>query len=181
MFGTRTDEQLISRALSGSERAWFAIIARYEQQLYNYCLRMTGNPDDAMDVLQDVLLSVYRNLATYRGDGVFVGWLFRIASFRCTDYYRRKGKDRLTDHDIEVMDETPAKDTTDNGKLLRLLSELTTDQRHVIELKFFQHFTFAEIAMQLGISSNTAKSRVYAALNKLRGHSYFANQMRERG
>ena len=63
-FGKTTDEQLIHKALAGSERAWFALVKRYEKRLYNYSLRMTGSPDDAMDVLQDVFMSVYRNLAT---------------------------------------------------------------------------------------------------------------------
>jgi RNA polymerase sigma-70 factor (ECF subfamily) len=48
------------------------------------------------------------------------------------------------------------------------MSLLPTDQKHVVELKFFQHFTFDEISGQLGISSNTAKSRLYAALKKMR-------------
>jgi RNA polymerase sigma-70 factor (ECF subfamily) len=53
---------------------------------------MTGSPDDAMDILQDILISLYRNLPSYRGDGAFAAWMFRIASFRCTDYYRKKGR-----------------------------------------------------------------------------------------
>jgi RNA polymerase sigma-70 factor (ECF subfamily) len=50
-----------------------------------------------------------------------------------------------------------------------MLASLPNEQRQVIELKFFQNFTFDEIAGQLGISSNTAKSRLYAALKKMRG------------
>lgn len=47
-----------------------------------------------------------------------------------------------------------------------MMSSLPSEPKQAIELKFFQHFTFDEIAGQLGISSNTAKSRVYAALKK---------------
>ncbi len=56
-----------------------------------------------------------------------------------------------------------------NDEIIGLLALLPMDQRQVIELKFFQNFTFDEIASQLGISSNTAKSRLYAALKKMRG------------
>ena len=171
MFGKTTDEKLIQRALDGSERAWFALIKRYEKRLYNYALRMTGNPDDAMDVLQDVLLSVYRNLSSYRADGVFAAWLFRIASFRCTDFYRKKGRQFPSTDDVDIADES-ATDFVDNINgnkgLTALVSSLPTDQKHVVELKFFQHFTFDEISAQLGVSSNTAKSRLYAALKKMR-------------
>jgi RNA polymerase sigma-70 factor (ECF subfamily) len=173
-FGITTDEQLIHKALAGSERAWFALVKRYEKRLYNYSLRMTGSPDDAMDVLQDVLMSVYRNLASYRGEGVFAAWLFRIATFRCTDYFRRSKRQFTSTDDVDVLDDsgTDIADTMDNidgnKGLTKMMSLLPTDQKHVVELKFFQHFTFDEIAGQLGISSNTAKSRLYAALKKMR-------------
>ncbi len=174
-FGKATDEQLIHKALAGSERAWFGLIKRYEKRLYNYSLRMTGSPDDAMDILQDILMSVYRNLASYRGEGVFAAWLFRIASFRCTDFFRQRSRQFTSTDDVDVLDEsgTDFADGMDNIEgnkgLMKMMSSLPTDQKHVIELKFFQHFTFDEIAGQLGISSNTAKSRLYAALKKMRG------------
>ncbi len=172
-----TDEQLIRQALTGSERAWFALIKRYEKRLYNYALRMTSSPDDAMDILQDVLLSVYRNLASYRGEGVFAAWIFRIASFRCADYYRRKARQFASTDKVDVVDESGTAATTDidrNFEIINMMKTLPADQKHVIELRFFQHFTFDEIAGQLGISSNTAKSRVYAALRKMRyQHNHF--------
>jgi RNA polymerase sigma-70 factor, ECF subfamily len=171
MFGKATDEHLIQKALDGSERAWFGLVRRYEKRLYNYSLRMTGSPDDAMDILQDVLMSVYRNLSTYRGDGVFAAWLFRIATFRCTDFLRRRGRQFSSTDDVDVVDESGpvvGSDIDGNKSLTGMMGALPTEQKHVIELKFFQHFTFEEIAGQLGISSNTAKSRVYAALKKMR-------------
>ena len=170
MFGRNTDEQLVRSALDGSERAWSSIVKRYEKRLYNYSLRMVGNPDDAMDIMQDVFLSVYRNLAQFRGDGVFAAWLFRIASFRSTDYLRKRMRQFDSTDETDFADEhavdTSSLDT--NEGVMKLMQALPTEQRHVVELKFFQHFTFEEIAGQLGISSNTAKSRVYAALKKMR-------------
>ena len=176
MFGKTTDERLIQKALDGSERAWFALVKKYEKRLYNYALRMSGSPDDAMDILQDILLSVYRNLSSYRGDGVFAAWLFRIASFRCTDFYRKKGRQFGSTDEVDVVDESGTNFTDDidgnsfygNKSITQLINRLPNDQKHVVELKFFQHFTFEEISGQLGISSNTAKSRLYAALKKMR-------------
>mgnify|MGYP003985069625 CR=1 FL=1 len=181
MFGKATDERLIQKALDGSERAWFALVKRYEKRLYNYALRMTSSPDDAMDILQDILLSVYRNLSSYRGDGVFAAWLFRIASFRCTDFYRKKGRQFGTTDDVDVIDDSGSTFNDDidssffhgnffhgNKRITQLMNQLSNDQRHVVELKFFQHFTFDEISGQLGISANTAKTRLYAALKKMR-------------
>jgi len=55
-----------------------------------------------------------------------------------------------------------------NRAMSELMAVLPLEQRHVVELKYFQNFTFDEIGGQLGISSNTAKTRLYAALNKLK-------------
>lgn len=86
MLGSKSDQQLISRALEGSERAWLSLVKRYEKRLYNYAYRMGGNADDARDMLQEILMAVYRNLGAYRGEGPFPAWLFRLASFRCADF-----------------------------------------------------------------------------------------------
>ena len=175
MFAPKTDGELIGRALEGSERAWLALVRRHEKRLYNYALRMSGNPDDAMDILQDVLLSVYRNLPSFRGDAKFSTWLFRIVSFRCTDYFRRKALEEpcvddgaVADPDDSRLPDTSLGNARDNREISRLMLMLSPDQRHVVELKFFQHFTFDEIAGQLGISPNTAKTRLYAAIEKMR-------------
>ena len=170
-----SDEKLIDGALAGSDSAWQKLVKRYEKKVYNYALRMVGHPDDAFDLMQEVFMGVHRNLASYRGDGAFPAWLFRIASFRCTDYLRRR---RFTDefdeqtsaqrNEVGPMSLTMA--THANQRVTAALAQLPVDQRHVVELKFFQHFTFEDIADQLGISPNTAKTRLYSALKKLRSN-----------
>jgi RNA polymerase sigma-70 factor (ECF subfamily) len=174
MLGRKSDEQLIHSAIEGSEGAWLSLVKRYEKRLYNHALRMVGNPDDAMDLLQDVLMSIYRNLGNFRGDAPFAAWAFRIATFRCTDHLRRR---RYNVSEFEELpdpgtDSNPAnrfESARSNTEIVRMLASMPNEQRQVIELKFFQNFTFDEIAGQLGISSNTAKSRLYAALKKMRG------------
>lgn len=175
MIGRKTDEQLIKGALGGSESAWLSLVKRYEARLYNHALRMVGNREDALDLLQDVMVSVYRNLENFRGDAPFGAWVFRIATFRCTDHLRRK-KPQVTELDEEFPDEVRSSNPASgyerarsNKDIVQLLSILPNEQRQVVELKFFQNFTFDEIAGQLGISSNTAKTRLYSALRKLRG------------
>jgi RNA polymerase sigma-70 factor (ECF subfamily) len=172
---TTTDDELVAKALTGSNRAWLRLIKRYEQRVYNYAARMIGHPDDAKDLTQEVFLGVHRNLPSYRGGGAFPGWLFRIASYRCTDYLRRKRLHLSFDEQksglISSSEPHAAAFTTHaNRQLSKALQTLPVEQRHVVELKFFQTFTFDEIAEQLGISPNTAKTRLYAALRKLKSH-----------
>ena len=130
---------------------------------------------DALDLVQEVFLGVYRNLASYRGDGAFPAWLFRIAAYRCTDYLRRRRPVASLDDDEPAAEPCTGSDpvlaaiaTDANRLVVRALAVLPPAQRHVVELKFFQHCTFDEIGARLGISPNTAKTRLYSALRKLK-------------
>ncbi len=175
MLGTAADEKLVARALTGSNRAWQLLVKRYERRVYNYALRMVGHPDDARDLMQDVFLGVHRNLPGYRGDGVFPAWLFRIASYRCTDYLRkRRFHSSFDENEVAVCAPSdPQRETLTthaNQQISAALASLPIAQRHVVELKFFQQLTFEDIAQHLGISPNTAKTRLYSALRKLEQH-----------
>jgi RNA polymerase sigma-70 factor (ECF subfamily) len=182
MLAGASDDKLVARAQAGSNSAWQKLIKRYERRVYNYALRMVGNPDDAMDMMQEVFMGVHRNLPGYRGDGAFAAWLFRIASFRCTDFLRRRRFHAAFDEEAaaEISANEPdveAMATHANEQIARAMRELPPEQRHVVELKFFQHFTFEDIARQLGISPNTAKTRLYAALKKLKRHEELRDAM----
>lgn len=169
----KSDEQLIQKALSGNKRAWVNLIKRYEAQIYNYGIRMTGNNHDALDLMQEVFISVFRNLANYRGDGSFRGWLFKIAHYRCIEFYRRKKPHQGLEDSPEIESTEPSLEqmlakSQHNHQLVEAMQRLPMSQKAVVELKFFGQFTFDEIAEQLGISSNTAKSQLYSALAKLK-------------
>ena len=195
MFQLNKDEKLIEKALGGSERSWVSLVKRYEGLVYNYCLRMTFNRSDAMDLMQEVFLAVYRNLPSYRGQGQFKGWMMRIAANKTTDFLRSRGRNPL--HRAgEVTDESfdsngdfqnsysqsndPARhhmQTNSNQQIREVLNKLSDDHKQVVELKFFQHFTFEEISHQTGVSVNTLKTRLYTALNKLKGFSEIQNAL----
>jgi RNA polymerase sigma-70 factor, ECF subfamily len=181
MLPTATDETLISKALGGSQRCWDKLVRRHETMVYNYCLRMTCNRGDALDLLQEVFLSVYRHLPSYRGQGQFKGWMMRIAVNKTMDLLRlRQRSPKLSTGaaaDAAMLDwQAPDNHDPDNlyeqhdnnARIRDSLQVLPTEQRLVVELKFFQHLTFEDIAYQTGVPCNTVKSRLYAALVKLK-------------
>lgn len=177
------DEALIAAALNGSAYAWEKLVKRFESRVYNLGLRLTGNPTDAMDLMQEVFLGVYRNLHRFRGDAKFSSWLFRIAHNKAVDMNRRKRlmttQPRTSgEEDVDIFD-TFAGETRDepenklnevelNKRITKLLALLPLDQRLVVELKVFQSLTFDEIATMQEISENTAKTRFYTALKKMK-------------
>ncbi|NCP64844.1 MAG: RNA polymerase sigma factor [Paraglaciecola sp.] len=169
----KSDEQLIAKALQGNTQAWVNLLKRYEKTLYNYGIRMTGKREDALDLMQEVFISVYRNLASYHNEGSFKSWLFRIAHYRCIEFYRRKKPMQGLDDAPEIESEAPDSDDVmvsqqENQQLIAAMQQLPLAQKAVVELKFFGQFTFDEIAEQTGMSVNTAKSRLYGALEKLK-------------
>lgn len=102
----RSDETLVKQALKGKKSAWVTLVKRYEKNLYNYTLRMVSNPDDALDLMQDVFMAVFRNLASFRGDSPFKGWLFKIAHYRCIEFYRRKKPTQSLDDAPEQQEQS---------------------------------------------------------------------------
>lgn len=183
------DEALIAAALNGSSYAWEKLVKRYETRLYNHGLRLTGNSSDAMDLMQEVFLGVYRNLHRFRGDAKFSSWIFRIAHNKSVDMSRRKRfttvQSRSDDDDIDFLDTLPASSKLEpesvlgesqlNAKVLSMLAQIPLDQRLIVEYKVFQSLTFEEIAELQDLSVNTAKTRFYAALKKLKVISEEAN------
>lgn len=180
-FLSVSDDILISKALDGSQRSWERLVRRHETMVYNYCVRMTRDSGDASDLLQEVFLSVYRHLPSYRGQGQFKGWMMRIAVNKTMDLLRlRQRSPRLSTDEVasEAVLEWQAPDhhnpdqvyeqNTDNRRIHTLLHSLPPEQRLVVELKFFQHCTFEEIAFQTTTPVNTVKSRLYASLQKLK-------------
>ncbi|MEX0617359.1 MAG: sigma-70 family RNA polymerase sigma factor [Pseudohongiellaceae bacterium] len=178
----KDDDALIAAALKGSTYAWDKLVRRYEGRVYNYGLRLTGNPTDAMDLMQEVFLGVCRNLHKFRGDSKFSSWLFRIAHNKAVDMRRRRwllqqhgsiGVDEIDELDMQENradcgPESSLISGQQNRRIRKLLEGLPMDQRLVVELKFFQFQTFEEIADMQDISVNTAKTRFYSALKKLK-------------
>ena len=176
------DEALIAAALNGSAFAWEKLVKRYESKIYNHGLRLMGNSSDAMDLMQEVFLGVYRNLHRFRGDAKFSSWIFRIAHNKAVDLNRKKrllaGYPVDSDNDGDVFDSLSDEEVSEpdlqllqseqNRNIMAMLNTLPFEQRLIVELKVFQSLTFEEIAEMQGISDNTAKTRFYTALRKLK-------------
>lgn len=175
----KSDQSLINKALSGSAQAWDMLVTRHEKRVYNYALRMTMNPDDALDLMQDVFVSVFRNLHQFRHESSFPRWLLKIAANRTVDFHRR-GLKRQSEfsgdqvfEDIAQTENDPFDDLLKretNRQIVAMLNQLPSEQRLTVEMKFFQHMTFEEIAQMLEISPNTAKTRLYAGLRKMKAY-----------
>ena len=173
----QTDLELIEATLAGSVTAWETLVRRHEGRVYNLGLRLMHNPDDALDLVQEVFLGVYRNLSRFRGESQFSTWLFRVVHNKAVDMLRRRQAGPVIESDLDELAE-PEQHESDpqfhylaseqNQQISLCMSRLSAAQRMVVELKVFQSLTFDEIAVLQDIPVNTAKTRFYAALKSLK-------------
>ena len=174
------DQALVAAAVKGSKQAWIDLVARYESRIYNQALRLTGNSADALDLMQEVFIGIYKNLHRFRGESKFSSWVFRIVHNKSIDLARRwrppvelkssEEPDQLAKIPSTVSDEPDEQLAQEqlNARVQVLLGQLPIEQRLIIELKLFQSQTFEEIGLAQDISENTAKTRFYSALKKLK-------------
>lgn len=168
-------EQLwIQQVLAGDKQAYANIINKYKNQLYATILRMTKNPQDAQDLVQDAFIKVYRNLDKYDGSGSFAGWLYRIAINHCMDEFRKKSHTTIQ---LEI-DETKAVNREHpeviflkkekSRQLERLISTLPEDERLIILLRYVNEISYEEIGEVMDVPLSTVRNKLHRAKIKMR-------------
>lgn len=168
-----SDKNLVMKAKSGDAKAFEALYDKYSGKVYGLALRMTENPDDALDLAQEVFIRVYKSLAFFKGDSSFSTWLYSIASNACVDFNRSKKKKK--DDSIEEALAIPDLKTPENeferkelrDALANAISSLPYDMREVIVLREISGLSYGEIADALDLEIGTVKSRISRGREKL--------------
>jgi RNA polymerase sigma-70 factor (ECF subfamily) len=160
-----------------------SVVGDYGKKIYNFAYRMTGNPQDAEDMVQETFLRVYRSLDSFRGECNFSTWIYRIAANLCTDKFRRMRKRPLSiDFPInneddrlryEIPDDSPSPaEMAEMSELkeciMQAINNLPEDQRSVAILRDVQGLKYEEVAYCLAIPVGTVKSRLNRARLTLR-------------
>lgn len=169
------EERRLDLARNGDEYAFAALVRAHQDQLYRVALRMTGNPSDAQDVVQETLVQAWQHLPGFRGDSRFSTWVTRILINRCRNLHRaRRPVVPLPDETEPAsgMPQAPPADTLavaagSRDAVHRALLALTPEQRAPLVLTTFGGYTFAETARILGVSEGSAKVRAHRARRAL--------------
>ncbi len=166
--------------LTEAEASFEEVFQRFEQMVFNLAFRILGNREDALEVSQEVFLTVYEKLGGFRGDSSLKTWIYRItvnrAANRCRwwNRMRRRGTvslDRLLrlDGDRNLLDVLPARGRSPEEQLLvreqrreiaRSLLCLPVPQRAAVVMRDIEGLSYEEIAETLEISLGTVKSRI---------------------
>ena len=152
-----------------------ALFARHHDQLYAWCLRWVGDPELAMDLAQDTLLTAYQKLATFRGDARFSTWLLRIARFKSLNALRKEGEVLAEDGLIDPEDPSGSALThlqrRQREDLMREAAAAVLDplEQEVIYLRYTEHLPVDRITDLLEIDTATgARGLLQRCKRKLR-------------
>ena len=165
-------DDLIARCRAGDRAAHYRIYTLYSRSMYNVAYRITGNGEDAEDVLQEAFISAFKNLHNYRGDATFGAWLKRIVVNKSINVLKKRKHESLPgDGDWEVPDEEPAGEYREGltvERVKKAIEELPDGYRSVLSLYLLEGYDHQEIAEILGITESTSKSQLNRAKGKLR-------------
>jgi RNA polymerase sigma-70 factor (ECF subfamily) len=166
----RSDEDLMAAVASGDEAALAALIDRYATSVHAYLFRHSGNREDADDLLQETWVRVARSARSFDTARRFRSWIDGIATHLARDLFRRRITRERALRDLATR--SPAAsgaDPVDRRELRERIAELPENMRSVLLLRYYEGMSEAEMAEVLEIPRGTVKSRLHAALCRLRG------------
>ncbi len=168
---------LVARSQEGDREAFEELVRVTYAETYTLALRLTGDEEDARDVVQESYFRAFRGIKRFRGDAQFSTWMYRITANCAATQLGKRAKhrhDELLDSD-PVIDERPEANPAgqaDAGALRDELADALRDLpprlRAVIVLRDIYDLPHEAIAAELGISESAAKVRLHRARRKLR-------------
>ena len=172
----------VERAQSGDSDAFRLLVEQHSRAIFRLAFRMTGNEQDAEDVVQETFLRAYRQLDKYEARASFSTWLFRIASNYSLDLIRmrKRHEDKRERGKAEERDilqtlpvNTPGPDRITYSKQVQervneALNELSAQERTAFVLRHFEGMSIDEIGETLGTGTNATKHSIFRAVQKLR-------------
>lgn len=177
------EKKLLKKAAAGSAEAFEQLVLTYQTPIYNLCLRMTGNPEDAADMTQESFLKAWRSLEGFHFESAFSTWLYRLASNTCLDFLRsvkRRKQFSLTMEDadgetqlLDLPDPAPTPEASllsaeESFLLAAAMRQLDPEQQRILTLRVVNDLSYTEIAAVLDIKEGTVKSRLARARENLR-------------
>ena len=167
------DRQLVARVLEGDDVAFEYLFNRYRDAIYRLFVQRLGGVNDADDLLQETFIKVYINLHRYRPDYTFGQWVYTIARNTFIDYVRRRQEDLPIDDKFTAP---PSNNPTPEENIIRkqqrtqierYLQAMPPRYRQLIVMRFFEEYSYEEIAMKLELPLGTVKTQIHRAREQM--------------
>jgi len=174
------DYRLVQLAINqGDQKAYAELMGFYKDAIYFLLLKMTNNQDDADDLTIEAFGKAFKKLDQYTPDYAFSTWLFKIASNNCIDFIRRKKVEVLSINKTVVDDEgtdmsqiLPSNTPDPEEKLIErqkimlmreVVEKLKPNYRRLVQLRYFDEYSYEEIAQEMAIPIGTVKAQLFRA------------------
>jgi RNA polymerase sigma-70 factor (ECF subfamily) len=173
------DYRVVRRAIAGEEKAYTELFKKYKDSVYYMILKMVNNRTDAEDLTFEAFEKAFTSLDYYSPQFAFSTWLFKIASNNTIDFIRKKRAqmvsldvDDINPEDRGYINSIPADVLTPEEETIRqqradLMREkvalLKGRYRRLIELRYFDEFSYEEISDALSIPLGTVKAQLFRA------------------
>jgi RNA polymerase sigma-70 factor, ECF subfamily len=185
--GGISDTAAVERTLAGERDAYRVLVERHSTYVYRVAYRMTGNPHDAEEIVQEAFLRAYQKLQQFAGNANFGTWVYRIAANYAIDRLRQKKNEesrreaptRSAESETEIDPLSQVKDSAPSPERLTSSVELATKmkealdalspaERTAIVMRHWDGCGIEEIAAVLKSNTSAAKNTVFRAVQKLR-------------
>lgn len=172
----------VERARSGDSDAFRVLVEQHSRAIFRLAFRMTGNEQDAEDVVQETFLRAYKQLDKYEARSSFSTWLFRIASNYSLDLIRMRKRhedrrERGAEEEKDILQTIPGNSPGPDrivyssqvqDRVNEALNELSPQERTAFVLRHFEGMSIDEIGEALGTGTNATKHSIFRAVQKLR-------------
>lgn len=174
-----SEAELVEKAKT-SDQAFEILYNQYFPKIYGFVVKRAGHRESAEDIVSAVFMEAFTHLDKYEHRNFSFGaWLYKIATNKLIDHYRREGKRKTVALEDELADSLPDHsanqevnvDLAISSKTVNVvLAELPEQYQKILCLKFFSELSNNEIAAALEISANNAGVLLYRALQKFKKH-----------
>jgi RNA polymerase sigma-70 factor, ECF subfamily len=172
------ESKLVDAALQGDANAFASLVESCQSRLYNAMIHVTGNTEDAEDVVQEAFIQAYLKLNTFQRSSRFYTWVYRIAFNFALSKHRRRRPVRSLDQTREVSGSEPISQL-DNAETRMIqtehilsvqtaITELSEDHRAIIVLRDMHGMSYEDIAEILNTPLGTVRSRLNRARSQLK-------------
>jgi RNA polymerase sigma-70 factor, ECF subfamily len=173
---TNEEANWVAEACRGDQIAFGNLVRAYERPVYNLAYRMLGNPHEAEDAAQETFLRAYANLEKYDPAHKFSTWLFAIANNHCIDRLRKRRAIYVSIEDNPVLEnlesETPLPEPSalrleQSREVQQLIEKLDPDYRTPLILRYWEDYSYEEIAETMTLTVAAVKSRLFRARQQI--------------
>jgi len=165
VISNQSEQKLVRLCKKNDAKAQYKLYKQYSKGMYNLALRMTGDQNEAEDILQDAFIKAFQEVHKLKNEKAFGGWLRRIVVNHCIDSTRKKKlvfieMEKIKDQHTEM---DGVEESIDPGLIHAMIKKLPDGAREILVLRALEGYKHAEIGEQLGISESTAKTQYFRA------------------